>query len=941
MSHGPAPRFIGRRVELGTLRWRLECALRGKASAVAIGGEPGIGRTALLDALAGTAARLGFRHASGRGHPGKREVGFGVVQQILDELTAPEARAAAPTPAQGPGALLPDPGAEPDDRTVSAVFASFDGLLADAGARAPLLVTVDDAHFGDPLSLRCLAHATRRVREVPFVLVITYDETEPEADASPLAELTATAHRVSLTGLGRDEVAEFVSRAVAPEPVDAETAQACHRVTDGHPLLLEELLGTLRQERPTGLTPQLVLDVGARNVAQWLRARLSRCPEAGAIARAIAVLGDDADFGRASALARLDLDDACARVDRLVRLKLVADGHPLRFTHSFFRGVILDGMAVGTRIAWHTRAAELLYESRAPGDAVAAHLLHGDVTRQRWATAVLRDAARREVARGAPHRAAPLLRRALDTRLGGVHRAVVLRELGSAELATDHAAGTARLRAALAAAPDADEAAHTTLLLASALVSAEANDEAAALADHAAGWLGDTDQGTAWQLRAVAYQAEQGRLGTAALARERERGLLADAPDDPRLLQTWSAYLAHRHSRQGHNREATVRCADLALADQQLSVADRPHHLALLALLYADAPALADPVLSRLGRAAERGGHLRSRALVPAFRGAFARSAGRLADAVAHLRTADGLLVSWSGGRRTHEGSWCAALLAEALVEQGRTGEAHELLAGRDLSARLPDLYHHNWVLYARGRLHLARGRHDEALADLLECGRRLEEWQVENPAVLPWRSQAALACLALGERDRARRLAGGELAAARRWGTPRAVGVALTALGRAESGPRATGVLDEAVTALRSSPARLELAHALYALGVACRGRGQLDEAREHLTAAGVLGQRCEALPLVTRTAEELAALGPTPSATASGGLLTRQQSRVADLASGGLANKDIAVRLGVSLRCVEFHLSGAYQKLGISGRRELHRALKGLAPRGRGSAG
>lgn len=129
-----------------------------------------------------------------------------------------------------------------------------------------------------------------------------------------------------------------------------------------------------------------------------------------------------------------------------------------------------------------------------------------------------------------------------------------------------------------------------------------------------------------------------------------------------------------------------------------------------------------------------------------------------------------------SPGRYTELlGQQNAHLVAQAvlaLVETGRLWQAHGL--SRAVAAdRAQDSWEWNEYLYARGLLKLASGEPAEALADLLECGRRQGERQVRSPIVTPWRSAAADCHLQLGEPGPAVALAEEELRLARVWGTP------------------------------------------------------------------------------------------------------------------------------------------------------------------------
>ncbi|OKI33301.1 hypothetical protein A6A25_05855 [Saccharothrix sp. CB00851] len=271
----------------------------------------------------------------------------------------------------------------------------------------------------------------------------------------------------------------------------------------------------------------------------------------------------------------------------------------------------------------------------------------------------------------------------------------------------------------------------------------------------------------------------------------------------------------------------------------------------------------------------------------------------------------------------------CAARLAEVLVDLGRFDEARDLLARHGFADELPELFQHNVTLFARGKLKLATDDHADALADLLECGRRLTASTIDSPAILPWRSLAVRAHLALGRRDAAAHLAAEDLARAKRWGTPRAMGTALVSVGLTTDDEAATRALLKAVEYLTGSVARLLHAEALLELGARLRRRGHAERAIPHLRQAVELSARCESKPLIRRAAEELRACEP---ATAHGTVhgLTKQEARVAGMAAQGLTNRQITEALFLTRRTVELHLSGAYRKLGIAGRADLAGALR-----------
>ena len=141
--------------------------------------------------------------------------------------------------------------------------------------------------------------------------------------------------------------------------------------------------------------------------------------------------------------------------------------------------------------------------------------------------------------------------------------------------------------------------------------------------------------------------------------------------------------------------------------------------------------------------------------------------------------------------------------------------------------------------------------------------------------------------------------------------------------------GDERLAALEEAVTVLEGSPSRLERAEALADLGAAWRRGGRRADARPPLREALELARRCGAAGLARRAYDELAATGErvrryTPIGVES---LTPSERRVAELAAGGMTNRQIAQTLFVTVKTVETHLAAAYDKLGIRSRRELPR--------------
>ena len=278
-------------------------------------------------------------------------------------------------------------------------------------------------------------------------------------------------------------------------------------------------------------------------------------------------------------------------------------------------------------------------------------------------------------------------------------------------------------------------------------------------------------------------------------------------------------------------------------------------------------------------------------------------------------------------------GGWMAAAIAlpvliNAAVDRDELAVARQAVEHANLSVELPEFWRYHYLLGGRGRLHAAAGDLQAALTDQLECGRRFQDSGILNPAVVPWRSHAAVLYARLGLHDRAVELAAQELTLARRWGAPRALGIALRAAGAVSQGERGRALLGEAVAVLRESGATLELARALAELGGLLGRAGRRDESVETLRRARELAHRCGAVGLLAAIDGQLRAAqsGERPSGRRE---LTPHELRIATMVVSGRTNRDIAAELRVTSRAVELHLTKLYRKLGIARRSQLATAL------------
>ena len=228
---------------------------------------------------------------------------------------------------------------------------------------------------------------------------------------------------------------------------------------------------------------------------------------------------------------------------------------------------------------------------------------------------------------------------------------------------------------------------------------------------------------------------------------------------------------------------------------------------------------------------------------------------------------------------------------------------------------------------YASGVLRAAAGNHEAAIEELRGCALGHPTFGGENPAMLAWRSAAALSLAELGRHQEARSLAADDVRRAESFGAARAVGIALRAQALVGPSSERASRLEAALEVLARSPARLEHARVLVDIGAAFRAAGQRRTAREPLSEGLALAARCGARALERRARAELGAIGIRPRTTSHTGVnaLTPSERRVVELAAAGGTNREIAQTLFVTEKTVETHLGRSFRKLDISSRRQL----------------
>ena len=925
-----------REAELEALRSATAQAQAGYGGLVMIEGAAGNGKSALLAATAEEAATGGLRVLSARGSDLERGLAFGVIRQLFETVVAAAtpaeradllAGAAAPAERVLAGSLRDAPGSAAEGG-----FAALHGiywLVTNLSQAAPLVLVVDDLHWVDPSSVHALAYLARRIADLPVVLAVALRPDEPGAPAALLDALCAEpgAVRITLRALGLPSVISIV-RASIPQADEALCA-ACLSASAGNPLYLRELLKTIAgggQE----VTASVVDDVAVPPLGDGVIARIG--PEAVALARAMAVL-DGGRLADAAVLAGLEERAAAAAAARMQRIEVLARVDPAVFVHPLVRRSVYETLSVTERDTAHSAAALRLLEAGGSPEAVAAHLAAMRPAGQPRVATTLREAAREAIRHAAPETAISWLERALEEAAPEPPRVVLLHELGSVQLAIRSPAAIAHLQEALELTTRPVPRARIALNLAEILVTAGQWEAGLAVIADALARLGDSDPGLGVDLETIraVTRAYDPRL-VSAFDADRER-LCWLARGESWGARALAALLGCMAVLRGGDLAGARRLVEHGLRDGRLFAEHDAGGWAsaqvLTALVFMDADDRALEVIEDLAAQARRSGALIGTLTAMGYRGWLSARRGDLLAAEADLRT--GLEVSVQNGMPllfVH----AALYLQDAMLERPSLDDVVAFVESVQLGPDFLATATGAMLLLMRGRLRLARGEHDAAVADLRACGQILAPLGVGPPSFF-WRSELALA-LSADAREEALALVTEELALAAATGLARPHGVALRNAGLLLDGDRGLACLREAVARLEDSAARLEHARALVEYGAALRRRGKRAQACEPLAAGMELAYLCGADRLVARAGQELRVAGARPRRILRTGVdaLTASELRTARLAAGGRSNAEVAQELFVSLKTVETHLSHAYAKLGLAGpgaRRQLTAVL------------
>lgn len=412
--------LLGRAAECARIDDLLEVARGGGSGALVVAGEPGIGKTALLEYATGRAG--GMRVLRTRGSAAEEALPFagllGLLRPVLDRIDAlPPSLGAALR-----GALAVGP---PTTGDRFAIYAATLALLAEAADDRPVLLVVDDVHWLDPPSAEALVFAARRFEAEGVAILAAARSPRPEAFGPPTFE------EIELGGLASDDAAALVG-AVASHAPPPPVARRLVESTAGNPLGLLELAALLTEDQLAG---REALEEPTPAGASVERAFARQIEALGADARRALVV---AAAGEATEVAAILRAAAALGVDPRALEELEAaglvtlDDAGLRFRHPLVRSVAYARATPGERRAAHRALADALGEER-NADPRAWHLAAAALGPDEEAAEALERAARGASLRAGYATAA----RALETaaRLSADERARVRRLLASAEVA--------------------------------------------------------------------------------------------------------------------------------------------------------------------------------------------------------------------------------------------------------------------------------------------------------------------------------------------------------------------------------------------------------------------------------------------------------------------------------------------------------------------------
>ncbi len=908
---GESPIF-GRERELARL-YELVDRVPERGAALLVRGEPGIGKSTLLEAASLRAEDAGMRILSTTGVQSEAQLPFAGLHQLVLPVLGQVDR----LPTLQRAALLAAFGmaeaTEAPDRFLIALAVLE--LLSDAAERAPLLVVAEDAHWLDRSTADVLAFVARRVEHEPIVVLLASREgVESYFDEAGLPDLRLS----GLDDVAADSLLEAHGRQLAPA-----VREQLREQTGGNPLALVELPILLGTDRLGGRSPlPTPLPLTAR-LERAFGTRVAGMPPRTKSLLLLAAVDHGGDLGEILAAAAAVIDGGEPKVEDLapaVAIRLVqVDGTSITFRHPLVRSAVYHMASLAERRAAHAAVAEMLTDQ--PDRQVWHRAATLDGPDERVAAA-LEAAATRARCRGAIGAAISALERAVGLSEDRTRKAQRL--LDAAEFAYE----LGRRELAVGFVTEAEQFGLNTVDHHRAILIQEA------------------------------FDTSEDTVGVEQVVEVTEQTWHHD-PDFAMNLLRRAAGKSWWVGRSEERRELFV------AAIQRMGIPDRdPQRLSILGMIaptrraedvleHLSRPSEeeADPIAARvLGLAGYAVGHFEFAidTLSPAIAGL--REQGRLtplaqavvirAMAALQLGRFDLAVPDAEEGRRfATEAGWPlfaeSARAAQALLAglRGDEEEAEAIVAEVERAmvpmrakAVLSD------VQLARGITALGAGRYLDSynhLIRMFDPNDPAEHYRKKFWAI----GELAEAALHSERRDEVRALLAQTETVAGPMPSPRvriALDYARPLL--AEDAEAETLFVAGLATDLMRWPfarARLQLAY-----GTWLRRQRRVAESRAQLTAAKAAFDALGVSPWAERARNELRGAGVVTGASESsesGALrkLTPQEMQIARMAASGLSNRDIGQQLYMSHRTVGAHLYHIFPKLGITSRTQLHDAL------------
>jgi DNA-binding CsgD family transcriptional regulator len=912
--------LVGRDREQSVIDQLLSAARSGRGEALAIVGEAGIGKSALLAYAEDRAAGMNILRA--RGIQSEAQIPFAGLFELLRPALASLTRIPQPQAAALEGALALRP-ARAEDRF--AIGAATLSLLAAYAEQSPLLVTVDDAHWLDGSSANALLFAARRLVADPVLVLLAVREGEPSLlDDADLP-------RLHLDGLDRAASTELLRRRTpgrAENKVTKPLADRLHRETGGNPLALLELSDErawLEQTSPHEPLPVVV------SVANSYAERFDSLATG---ARQMLVLLSASDAGDLSALVRpfsalgLDIDDvAPGEAAGLVDVR----GAQVEWRHPLARSAIYGRATPAERRAAHRALADALPD--ADDDRRAWHLALAALGPDAVASAALEQAALRARERSAYDVASRTFQRAAslapdDERRGRLlfagADAAWLSGLGDRtndlldeadehgrepglRVSIEHLRGHVAIRrghvlegrrillAAVEEAAKIDparavtmlaDAVHASFYLGDALAMRRIADQISTLAGACVGTRSEFFAAMAEGM-ALVYSGD-GDRGPRRIRHAIALLMRSDELRDERTLLAWAAMapLWLREAAEG-----------AALVDRALAVARSRSAAGVLPWVLVHV-------------AIDRGTSDRWAEAEAAFYEAIdlARESGQYAELAISLAR-----LAWLEAREGKEDR-CRAHSTEALALSRRLGLGP------------PEV----WALNALGDLEFGRGRPEEALFHYEEQLAVLQTRGISDVDLSP-APELVEAYRRVGRPDAAAKTADvfGREAAVK--GSPWALARAARSRGIIADDDQFEACFAEAFARHAETLDDFEAGRTHLAYGSRLRRHRQRVRAREELRKAIDIFDHLGAEPWSEIARAELAATGETVRRHDPAGLtqLTPQELQIALLLAERRTTREAAAALFLSPKTVEYHLRSVYRKLGVATRGELAVAM------------